>query len=198
MKRILVMALCAVMVMTFVGCGKKQGKGESEGDLANSISGEVYEVSELIIFGKIKKVVGNEIELEIAKDPHMGGDGIIVNGDEGETVTSGESSESGDEGILESGDMQIVESVTITESAQAADTSDGSAMLEMMEQEEQKLELDYVGETKNLTIPTGIKIFNLKTGKDVNVSELKSGSVIRIYADGTVESPTISNIDILE
>lgn len=185
MKRILVIGLCIVMAIGVVGCSKN--KSEGNGDKENTVVEENGGFPEVVLFGKIKKIVGNQIELEIAKDPSFG-----------DTYYGDSSSGEVGEGDVITGEVEVVEGTITSEASSGSDASNSDDMLGMLEQEEYKLELEYVGETKELTIPAGVKIFNLKTGKNENLSALKSGSVIRIYADGTVESPSIINLDIVE
>ena len=55
-----------------------------------------------------------------------------------------------------------------------------------------KLELEYTGETKDLTIPAGLKIYD-SIGKEIKMSDLKEGNVLMVMQseDGSIESITI-------
>lgn len=185
MKKILVMGICIVIAAGVVGCSKNES-GDT-GNKGNTPIEENTEIPEVILFGKIKKIVGNQVELEIAKDPSFGWD------------DGNFSSEAGSEGDIDKGDVESIEGTTLVDSNESLEGApDDEVINDMMEQNEPKLELEYVGESKEFTIPAGVKIFNLKLGKDENMTALKNGSVIRVYANGTKDSPSVVNIDIVE
>ena len=188
MKRILVIGLSMIITIGMMGCSsKKEGKTNEVNNNGTELVEEQLQSPEVMFFGKVKKVVGNEIEVELAKDPNMGGETIV---NEGEFET-----EVGDAGDSAVGSITMSDSAVVGE---AVETTEEGEVFELMQSEGEKLELEYINETKTFTIPTGTKVFDLRFGKEENFTALKSGTVIRIYASGTEDSPVVLNVDIVE
>ena len=57
-----------------------------------------------------------------------------------------------------------------------------------------KLELEYTGETKELSIPAGLKIYD-SVGQELKMSDLKEGNVLMVIQN---EDGSISSIALME
>ncbi len=158
MKKILVIALSVLMMTTVGGCSPKK---QAEEDVS---------VDKVEYFGKVKSILGNEIELEIAN-----GDAIGIGDEEEEEDNSEESTPAA--GLTEAMTGENKEFVS------------GDA-------NKKKMELEYTGEIENITIPGGVTVIDLITGKDGKISDIKDGSVVIVYTEPT--AGTISKIEILE
>lgn len=164
MKKFLVIALSALMITTVVGCSSKDGEIKSEA--GNGVE-ENVEYDKMKHFGKVKNVVGNEMELEIANMDVLG----MPEG--GEEPAEGESTPA----------------ATMTEPMPA-----GSEEAVSGDANKEKMDMEYTGEVENITIPGGVTIMDLRTGKEGKISDIKDGTVIFVYT----KSESISKIEILE
>lgn len=204
MKKLLICALSTVMILTVGGCSSKSPENtEKEGTIAEEKDGNItpQEVNSEMVkyYGKVKKVVGNEIELELAKE-------TIIELAEGEDI-HGEST------IASMGEMpegSNVEVGTITSSVVATESSSGETFdlkddgegvipqINMGNVTGEKLELEYTGETKKLIIPAGASMFNFVAGKDGKVTDIKEGSVVMVYVNGNSGLEVVSSVEIRE
>ena len=103
------------------------------------------------------------------------------------------------EGEIElEGGMEIGQAVTVTDSiaSMPSDVEGGNFSLLIGEQE--PLELEYTGETKSFTIPTGTTILNYLTGGEGSINDIKEGSVIAIAMDGEEDNQKVFAVDIME
>ncbi|MEG2291255.1 MAG: hypothetical protein RSC24_14870 [Clostridium sp.] len=169
MKKFLVIALSALMITTVMGCSSKSG--ETNGTPENAVE-ENVNMDKIAHFGKVKSILGNELELEIASMEALG---IMDEGDE--EKDRGE----------ESAAMAMTP---------ATESSTENTEVVSGDANKEKMELEYTGDIENLKIPGGVTIMNLTTGKNSQISDIKDGSVIIIYTDSTSDS--ISKIEILE
>ncbi|MBC5629675.1 hypothetical protein H8S20_12320 [Clostridium sp. NSJ-6] len=195
MKKVLAMVICAVMTVTIIGCSSKndnppkaeQNNNVESNDASNGGSNENSE--RIMYFGKVKSIVGNEIELELAENQ---------------------------DGNNEEDDKQAQISGQLGAGLSATDTAPNDALFdpnegdgnsggnggggnaELPESNTPKLELKYTGETKTFTISAGATILDSRTVSESKLSAIKKGTVIRIYATGTKESPVVSNVEIVE
>ena len=108
---------------------------------------------------------------------------------EGTTVSSGEN---------ETADFQNVTQVygKVKSIIMPSDGEGGNFSLLIGEQE--PLELEYTGETKSFTIPTGTTILNYLTGGEGSINDIKEGSVIAIAMDGEEDNQKVFAVDIME
>lgn len=182
MKKILVTTMCIIMAIAIVACSGNSNKVQNNNK--TEVAGGNIDINKTTYFGKVKNIVGNEIELELAENQDNPeseeGSGKVESSDElgpGVSVEDfvSDMSGGGDEG---------------------GNVDGGSYNGE--ESDVPKLELKYTGESKNITIQAGVTIFDLRTGDESKMSAIKKGSVIRIYATGTSDSPIVSLIEIVE
>lgn len=187
MKKKLLTTLSAMALLGLVGCGTKDienndssnqmisSTGGGEGS-AQSIDGPGLTDEEFATmkqtYGKITSVIGNEIEVSIANNPFL-------------------NSEEGEEELPEGG-MVAMET---TDSIAAAPAGEGEISGDIL-MNENKLELEYTGETESYTIPTGTIIFSMNGQGTIN--DLKEGSVVSISIVGDEGAEKVYSIDILE
>ncbi|KKI49761.1 hypothetical protein CHK_2782 [Christensenella hongkongensis] len=148
------------------------------------------------LYGKVKSLVGNSLTLDLAKQPE-GGDASTVIPDGAVPDTGGAPADEYEASIGSS------KSVTVTggdeeggsegEGGEAhigyfSEDSNGN-MIQVNPEDMPKLELEYTGETKELTIPAGLKIYD-SIGKEIKMSDLKEGNVLMVMQgeDGSIES----------
>lgn len=152
------------------------------------------------IFGKVKSIVGNEIELELAKPPFdmgvpegEGGEmepGTVTEAAKSITVTVAE----GDMPEGAEGDGDTKEGNVI-----GYEGADGSVQIVGGGGSENKMELEYTGETKNIIIPTGIDILSILTGKTAKLEDIKKGSVLMLSVDdANAERSSAQSVTIME
>ncbi len=192
MKKILIVVMAGLMMMTLISCGAKpqatpevpvteEGSGEKNQEPNKEAEGSTQSTGENI-FGKVKNIIGNEVELELAKPPF-----------EPNTVT-----EEGKEGMAVpaaavSGAVTVTEKDVVISDEEAggmegganevtvvASGADGSVQIIDRNSGGNSLELEYTGETKSVTIPTGIDIVSMLTGKNAKLEDIKKGSVLMV------------------
>lgn len=200
MKKELIVGLCMVMTMTIVGCSsnKKENTNNNvnssvQSNVSNnneSLSNSEENTSGTIYIGKVKNIVGNQVEVELAKNV----EDLDVNnyGGAGSSFEEFDLNEAMENGLI--GEDKIE---SIDEDAYAA-ISDSMEELAEGENEVEELELQYTGESKSFTIPAGANIFDYTNGSEGKVSSIKKGAIVQIVATESEGSSTASRISILE
>lgn len=210
MKKYLALGLSALAIIAMVGCSSKDNSRDgnqvvnTSKDNISKDESKVNENSEEITFlGRIKKIVGNEIEIELAKDQDLSANGLKL--PEGvqfqESIGGDLDSASTDEGIqLGDGEGTITDGGKVESQGSISMTpSDGEEVFSFGDLgDNEKLELEYTGETIKITIPTGANIFDMRSGSDSKLSAIKTNSIIKIFAKGTKEAPIVKSVDIVE
>ena len=166
MKKFLSITLSILMTFFITGCGSKQKEAPTNNDPENSNITNMEDYE--LYYGKISSVEGNEIEVSIAKDPYENLEGQDSQNNDDMTDGSMAMTMSG-EAILDDGSNQ------------------GGA--------EERIEMEYTGETKSFTIPAGAKITE-GLGQEGKISSLKKGSVIMILANK--ESGVVADVTIMD
>lgn len=199
MKKYLALVLSVLAITAMVGCSSKdkgQGVNSSKDNISQDESKENENSDETTYLGKVKKIVGNEIEMELAKDQDVSANGSNLP----EGVQFQESIEAPSDGggmdinsFVDNGEGNFQESINMT----PADGS-GSISLSDSDMGDEKLELEYTGETIKITIPTGANIFDMRSGSDSKLSAIKTNSIIKVFAKGTKEATIVQSIDIVE
>ncbi len=200
MKKILIATLSALLLFSLAACSVSPASQEGSQQTAPSqgassdgmqIPPDGAAAQSIQLLGKIKSLLGNEISLDLAK------------------LSNGEAPESGEGN--EAAISNPAQSVTVTDKA-TENASGGSAAsggggesdifyysvdadgtVEVGGREDMpKLELEYTGGTKDLTIPAGLKIFDL-LGQEVKMADLKEGNVlmVNVREDGSLEAITV-------
>lgn len=206
MKKLLVLTLTALTITSLVGCGAKNNKVEEENN-APTLE-EQSQITSLL--GKVEKVVGNEISMKLTDDNFQFMPG------EGEDLAL-ESFELSDEqlkilengGSIELGDGSGVVGMVTSDSA----TTNEPIEMESFESEGDGVqfvtsvdgdmegginpfsEIEFNGEAKDLTISAGVEIFNITTGKEGKLSDIKEGSVLSIIMDS--KTNTVTRVEII-
>lgn len=203
MKKYLALGLSVLTIMAMVGCSsndtpKNSSQDNNTAELNNSQEeNKGNEGSEERTYlGKVKKIVGNEIELELAKDQDVSGNGSKLP----EGVQFQESI-GGDSGSIPEGSQSLTEGSgeAISQDSISIDPSEGGQVFQLRDPgDNEKLELEYTGETIKITIPTGANIFDMRSGSDSKLSAIKTNSIIKVFAKGTKEAPIVQSVDIVE
>ena len=152
------------------------------------------------LFGRVKSIVGNEIELEIAKAPFgmEPGNGAVTGKSSG---TNGEVREFVYEstidpdgvGEIESGDGVSSQSQVVI----AMEGEDGQVHI-IGEPGGENMNLEYTGESKSIIIPAGVAIMNMLGGEGT-LNDIKKGSVLMVGVDDeNAIAPTVLNIVVME
>lgn len=202
MKKILIAVLSTILFLSLAACSApaapeasgipSESSAPAEGEASPSEGADGTDAQTVTpLYGKVKSLVGNSLTLDLAKQPE-GGDAstVIPEGavpDTGEheasvgssksvTVTGGDE-EGGSEG--EGGEAHI---------GYFSEDANGN-VVQVNPEDMPKLELEYTGETKDLTIPAGLKIYD-SIGKEIKMSDLKEGNVLMVMQgeDGSIES----------
>lgn len=135
---------------------------------------------EQAIYGKVKSIVGNEIEFELAKNPDKEIAGIEK---EEKEPTKEEKKES-------------TPAASLTPAMEKKDG--GKVSVGDIAKNEPLVELEFTGELKNITIPTGIKINILSTRSGEGLSAIKEGTYLRLSVDDNKsENPTVLSVDVI-
>lgn len=210
MKKYLALGLSVLTIMAMVGCSSNdaptnggQDSNISKGNNSQEENTGNESSEETTYLGKVKKIVGNEIEIELAKDQDVSGNGSKLP----EGVQFQESIGGGSDSASEDGGMKLGDGeVAITDSGEGTfqgsismEPSDGGEVFHLGESaDNEKLELEYTGETIKVTIPAGANIFDMRSGSDSKLSAIKTNSIIKVFAEGTKESPIVQSVDIVE
>lgn len=112
------------------------------------------EVTEMF-YGRVSEVAGNELTLDLAKMPG--------------------SDEAASAPADEDGEMPAMVMTPATEAGEGAGGQVGA---------EERTELEYTGESRDFTIPGGLKIIGAD-GTEKQLTDVKKGSVLTIFADGS-------------
>ncbi|MEG0339708.1 MAG: hypothetical protein RR573_07300 [Oscillospiraceae bacterium] len=142
MKKALITLLAGAMIFTFASCGNTSNSTASSSSQPPEI--KTY-------FGKVSSVTGNEIDIDLAKEPEM------------EKAPSQEPDAEGG-----------MAAATMTPATPAGGTQ-GAA---------QRVEVEYTGNIKSITIPAGIKPKNA-IGDEKQLSDIKKGSIVNIFTDAS-------------
>lgn len=207
MKKYLTLGLSVIGIVGMIGCSANNTLKDSESQNTNiskdnELKGESKEnekTEETIYLGKVKNIVGNEIEL--AKDQDINPNGSKL--PEGVHFQSsiGGDSDSGSGGIPLTGDGEVGDSSEgISKDSVSMDPGEVEGELFDLTDigDNEKLELEYTGETIKITIPAGANIFDMRAGSDSKLSAIKVNSIIKIFAEGTKEDITVKSVDIVE
>lgn len=203
MKKYLALGLSVLTIMAMVGCLSNDTPANSSQDNNTSEVNNSQDENkgnegseERTYLGKVKKIVGNEIEIELAKDQDVSGNSSKLP----EGVQFQESI-GGDSGSIPEGSQSLTEGSgeAISQDSISIDPSEGGEVLQLGDPgDNEKLELEYTGETIKITIPTGANIFDMRSGSDSKLSAIKTNSIIKVFAKGTKEAPIVQSVDIVE
>jgi hypothetical protein len=172
-KTLCLIAILALVVVAATACsssGDKAQSPEATPQAESGMPGDEQTAETQTYFGKVKEIVGNEVTLDLAENP--------IENFENETG-SADAEEDG---------SGTVAAVAMTEAMPAGSIGDAPV--------EEHMEITYLGEEKNFTIPAGIEIFDLTHGQPVQLSSLQKGSVLMITVKG--DTDIASGVEIWE
>ena len=197
MKKTVVTLMIVAVVFMLAGCSTPT---ETVVEIPEVTESTVTEgEAATILFGKVKSIVGNEIEIEVAEQPFDAES--AESGEAGDSssseyreftyeVSEGEELPEGLEGLEG-------ESSSSTATVIAVEGSDGEMKI-IGGGSEEKMELNYTGESKNIIIPAGTEIANLIGGSST-LEDIKKGSVLMLGIDDeNAETPKAMNVIIME
>ena len=108
-----------------------------------------------MFYGRVSEVAGNELTLDLAKLPGV---------DDAASAPADED-----------GEMPAMVMTPATEAGEGTGGQTGA---------EERTELDYTGESRDFIIPGGLKITGAD-GSEKQLTDVKKGSVLAIFADGS-------------
>lgn len=194
MKKILMVTFAALLLLSLAACSatpKSEPASPEPGVPEDGAQENATNVAP--VFGKIKSLVGNELSLELANLPESntanGEDGASYAGEitapaQSITITDSADEEANGGEASGDGDTKI-----------SYNTANSSGDVSIIGKEDMpKLELEYTGETKELTIPAGLKIYDI-TGKEIKMADLKEGNVLMVTM---AEDGGIASIAVME
>ena len=166
MKKILSLGLILSMAIGVTACTNVQNQQESE---------------QQYIYGKVKSIVGNEIEFELAKTPEI--DLGIMNGAEEDTI--------GKDKVNDKAPAAMTESAVSVDGNTKVDVGN-------IDKNEPLIELEFTEEEKTMTIPSGVNISVLSASTNKGLSAIKKGTYLRIGVDDNKsENPSILSVDVI-
>ncbi|MEA5003166.1 MAG: hypothetical protein VB081_06670 [Christensenella sp.] len=207
MKKILMVTFAALLLLSLVACSAPVPEAspitpESEAPAEDAASPSAGSESPTDgaddpsamtpLYGKVKSLVGNELTLDLAKQPEGSSESVEGGGEGGDasiaaeapsiSITTHEGEDVG-KSSAEGGEPKV-----------GYYSADGSGDVQFFDNMDDmpKIELEYTGETKDLTVPAGLKIYDMM-GKELKMSDLKEGNVLMILQkeDGSIESITV-------
>lgn len=228
-KKIISILLAMMAIAVFAGCSPQSvptpeetaAQGEQEippeqseepsdaameeptGEESPAPEGEVEALAGETVFGKVKNVVGNEVELELAKPPFE----IGTPGDDGSMggITGSASGATSQQVIVNENRDSAQLSEDAGASAEGGNdsvsfsvaTEDGVVQTFGGGENGEKMELEYTGESKSIIIPAGVEIVNM-IGGETTMDAVKKGSVLMLTVDESSGTPTATSILIME
>lgn len=153
MKQITITAAALLAAFTFAACGQSANSmGQVLPDSSISDSG-AQPVSYTTWYGKVSEVAGNELTLELAKQPG--------------TEEQQPSSEP-------AGEEEMTQATMAMPAIPAGQAGTGGA--------EQREELEMTGESKEFTVPGGLTLYDT-AGRERQLSDIEKGAVLTIFTD---------------
>ena len=165
MKKLLTVALCLILLLSTAACSKLP---IGNGAVKPAEAPDPAEENCNITYGKVTKITGNELELNLAENPDL---------------AQLDNDSTGDSAAADSGPDSVAAAPPVP--AIGAGDQGGEAP---------KLELKYTGESKSFVIPAGAQIFDSATGKESKITAIKEGSVLMLYVDKTTGTVKKANI----
>ncbi len=193
MKKIMILIFSTLMIFSLMACSasQKDVSGTDQNKTKDTAAGNTQAGDDQTeeVFGKVSSIVGNELALDVAKMPeeYLNGpenedDGAAMDGGSGEVTISGQGSGDGND----SGSNE--------DSPQIAMIGKNGGVQMINPDDIPKMELEYTGEQRKLTIPAGLPVTDAY-GNAMKSSDLKEGNVLKI---SFTPEGTISSIDVME
>lgn len=203
MKKSVVGVLSMVTILGLAGCQTENKSNNPVTEQSNTEEQTIIEgaLQTTAYFGKVEKMVGNEITMKLSDDEFVVGEGSEQEFSYELTEEDISKLESG--GVVQLPDGSVMAQATV-DSDYDPDSDPGISMEQLVEEgfiEEGEgflgdtSELTFNGETKSLIVPAGVSILNLMNGKLGTLSDIKEGSIISVIMDN--ETNTILSVDIM-
>ncbi|MGL5692570.1 MAG: hypothetical protein ACRCXA_00715 [Peptostreptococcaceae bacterium] len=179
MKKTLLLGLVISLGLGVTACNSVE-KEKQEGIVNKQENENQVLKEEKFIYGKVKKIVGNEVEFELANNPDKSIEGVEK---EEENNNKTETTES--------------VPATMTTPAQEG-TTDKKVNVGKIEKNEPIIELDFTGDVQTIIIPTGANINILSGRSGEGLSVIKEGTYLRLSVDDDKsENPTVLSVDVI-
>lgn len=189
MKKTLLLGLVISLALGATACssqGKEEEKDKSSIKNQQNIDNKKDEdkkgstkKEEKFIYGKVKSIVGNEIEFELAKDPNAQIEGKDKEDKKDET-------------------KDAIQAVETTPAMQGTKPEDAKVSVGKIDKNEPLVELEFTGDIKTITIPTGAKINILSGRNGEGLSAIKEGTYLQISVDDEkVANPNILSVNVI-
>ena len=206
MKKLLILTLTVLTIVSMVGCGANNEKTKEKGQTAQieQQTENKEQKNAEILLAKVTKTIGNEISVKLSADKFDLPEGQVVGGG----TQNVELSDSQMEQLKDGKTIQLEGGGTM-----GVANGDPNVKLEddpginVEDLKKEGITVDEKGNNdifaaisfdagaKDFTIPAGVKIFNATTGKDGKLSDIKEGRVVNISVDRN--NNTVTRIDIL-
>lgn len=180
MRKILLSGLIISLALGFTACKSENENNKNIMETKKELNvGDKSNKEKQYIYGKVKGVVGNEIEFELANKPEK----------DVEEVEKEKLEELEDEkGEIPAGVM--------TPSMEASDEQ--KVNVGDIEKNEPLVELKFTGKSKDIIIPTGAQINILTNKSGEGLSVIKEGTYLRLEVDDNKsENPTVVSVDVI-
>lgn len=152
-KRITITAAILLAAFAFAACGQTPDKAGQVSPESSASDSGAQPVSYTTWYGKVSEVAGNELTLELAKQP----------GEEEQQSSS-----------APAGDGETMQAAMMSPALPAGQADAGGA--------EQREELEMTGESKEFTVPGGLTIYDT-AGRERQLSDIEKGAVLTIFTD---------------
>ncbi|MDY3361724.1 MAG: hypothetical protein SOY04_15240 [Clostridium celatum] len=199
MKKILVLLLTTLTVVVLVGCNAKNDKSEEKEELSKV----EQQIETTYIFGKVEKIVGNEVSLKLSTDEFIGIEENEEKSNSGSFAVSESEMQQLENGqTVTLADGTVIQGIAMDSSDEAIEGDVGSNDMveEFIGDEELNgvnpfSQLEFNGESKDLIISAGVEIFNMTNGKEGKISDIKEGSILNITVDSKTNA--VTRVDIV-
>lgn len=179
MKKPLLLGLVISLALGVTACSsEKKEKEKATKDKSQNEQKVDNNKEEQFIYGKVKSIVGNEIEFELAKNPEKDIQGVEKDEVEKEETKGGIPA-------------------TMTTSAISKEDANKVSVGEI-EKNEPLVELEFTGDLKTIMIPTGANINILSARSGEGLSAIKEGTYLKLSVDDNKsENPTVLSVDVI-
>lgn len=173
MKKPLILSIVIALALGVSACSPNKQETDSK-DKAKS-----EQKVDKFIYGKVKNIVGNEIEFELAKDPGKEIKAVDKDKDDKEKEKKDEIPAS------------------MTTKAMSGDEGKKVSVGDI-EKNEPLVDLEFTGDVKTILIPTGVDINVLSGRSGEGINTIKEGTYLKIAVDDNKsENPTVLSVDVI-
>lgn len=177
MKKVIMIVLSALMLLSLAACSAPTASS-ADADASGGADSSGTAAAGQELFGKVKSLVGNELKLDLAKTPDQGTIDSLTGGGGGEGAQGGVSISRSDSATVEGGEDEPADEGGDVQ-VFAFNENTGESQVIYSSGEKQKMELEYTGESKDLSIPAGLPIKDM-FGNELKPAELKEGNVLMV------------------